>query len=290
VGWFWFLGTLVPVIGIVQVGVQAMADRYAYLSYIGLFVGVVWCVGEIAREWEISPVWLAVPASLVLLTLGMLTRHQLTYWHDNEVLWRHALSITERNYTAHDALARDLARQGRMEEATVEFDAAYKLHAYTAPELVDIGFFLQTHGRAKDAIEQYQRALENSPDSKSRAVALTMLGSAFSQTGDFVDAKLSYAYALWETPENSVALVSSGLLAERDGDYPAAIERISHAMKVAPTDGGYLLLGQVLRRAGHQVEADEADAHAQLISRDLAKAKQTAVQVLASAGIKADLR
>jgi tetratricopeptide (TPR) repeat protein len=288
VGWFWFLGTLVPVIGIVQVGVQAMADRYAYLSYIGLFVGVVWCVGEIAREWEISPVWLAVPASLVLLTLGMLTRHQLTYWHDNEVLWRHALSITERNYTAHDALARDLARQGRMEEATVEFDAAYKLHAYTAPELVDIGFFLQTHGRAKDAIEQYQRALENSPDSKSRAVALTMLGSAFSQTGDFVDAKLSYAYALWETPENSVALVSSGLLAERDADYPMAIDQISHAMKVAPTDAGYLLLEQALRRAGRMAEADEAHAQAQRISHDLAQAKQSAAQVLASAGIKGD--
>ncbi|MGA8271124.1 MAG: tetratricopeptide repeat protein, partial [Candidatus Sulfotelmatobacter sp.] len=148
--------------------------------------------------------------------------------------------------------------------------------------------FMQTHGRPKDAIDQYQRALENSPDSKSRSVALTMLGSAFSQTGDFGDAKLSYAYALRENPQNSVALVSSGLLAERDGDYPTAIDRISHAMKVAPTDAGYLLLGQALRRAGHPAEADESDVHAQLISRDLAKAKQTAVQVLASAGIKAD--
>jgi tetratricopeptide (TPR) repeat protein len=290
VGWFWFLGTLVPVIGIVQVGVQAMADRYAYLAYIGLFVGVVWWLGEIAREWEISPVWLAAPAGLVLLTFGMITRHQLTYWHDDEVLWRHALSVTERNYTAHDALARDLARQGRMDEAIAEFDAAYNLHAYTALEILDIGAFEQTHGRAKDAIEEYQRALENSPDSKSRSVALTMLGSAFTQTGDFVRAKLSYAYALREDPENSDALVSRGLLAERDGDYPAAIERISHAMKIAPTDGGYLLLGQALRRAGHQVEADEADVHAQLISHDLAKAKETVAQVLASAGIKADLK
>src|ERR1700691_1336279 len=288
VGWFWFLGTLVPVIGIVQVGVQAMADRYAYLSYIGLFVAVVWCVREVAQERKISPVWLAVPASLVLLTFGMLTRHQVAYWHDNEALWRHTLSITERNYTAYDGLARDLARQGRMDEAIVEFDEAYKLHAYTAPELLDIGFFLQTHGRAKDGIEQYKRALENSTDSKSRAIALTMLGSAFSQTGDFADAKLSYAYALRETPENSVALVSSGLLAERDGDYLVAIERISHAMKVAPTDAGYLLLGQALRRAGQQVEADEADVHAQLISHDLAKAKETAAQVLVSVGIKAD--
>ena len=288
VAWFWFLGTLVPVIGIVQVGVQAMADRYAYLAYIGLFVGVVWCVTEMARERRISPLWFGVPLVLVLLTFGMVTRHQLAYWHDNEALWRHTLSVTERNYTAHDALARDLSRQGRMDEAVVEFDAAYKLHAYSASEMLDIGVFEQTHGRAKDAIEEYKRALENSSDSKSRAVALTMLGSAFTQTGDFGRAKISYAYALRENPDNSVALVSSGLLAERDADYPMAIDQISHAMKVAPTDAGYLLLEQALRRAGRMAEADEAHAQAQRISHDLAQAKQSAAQVLASAGIKGD--
>jgi tetratricopeptide (TPR) repeat protein len=115
-----------------------------------------------------------------------------------------------------------------------------------------------------------------------------MLGSAFTQTGDFGRAKISYAYALRENPDNSVALVSSGLLAERDADYPMAIDQISHAMKVAPTDAGYLLLEQALRRAGRMAEADEAHAQAQRISHDLAQAKQSAAQVLASAGIKGD--
>jgi protein O-mannosyl-transferase len=286
VGWFWFLGTLVPVIGIVQVGVQAMADRYAYLPYIGLFVCVVWGVAEMARERKIAAVWLAVPAVLVLLTLGMVSRRQISYWHDNETLWKHALSVTEQNYFAHYAFADALAKEGRTDDAIVEFNAAEALHMYSASEMVGIGVYEQTHGHAQDAIGQYQQSLNASTDSKSRAVALSYLGSVFMQTGDISQARTSYTNALQENSDNSVALVGSGLLAERDGDFAVAAERISHAMKVEPTDVGYLLLGQALGRAGRTTEADDARGQAQRISHDLAQARQSAAQVLASAGIK----
>jgi Flp pilus assembly protein TadD len=287
-GWCWFLGTLVPVIGIVQVGVQSMADRYTYLSYIGLFIAVVWIVTDLARARKISGVWLAAPTVLILLTLGLLCRTQVSYWRNSETLWRHALSVTEGNFTAHDALGRDLAGQGRMDEAAAEFEVTYRLHGYTTAELLDIGVYEQTHGNAKDAINQYMRALDEAPDSTSRAVALTMLGSAYTQVGNFARAKMSYTYALRENPENSVAQVSSGLLAEHDGDYAGAVNWISGAMKLAPTDTGYLLLAQVLRRAGREKEANDAYAHAQQISHDFAKAQESAVQVLKSAGIQAD--
>ena len=288
VGWFWFLGTLVPVIGLVQVSTQAMADRYAYLPYIGLFVCVIWGVAETARERKISAVWLGVPAVLVLFTLGIVSRHQLAYWHDSESLWRHTLSVTQRNYAAHDALGHALADQGRVKEAMVEFNAAESLHAYSAAEMVRFGFYEQTHGHVQEAIEQYRQALDNSPDSNTRAVALNLLGSAFTQMGDIPRAKMSYAYALKENPDNGAALVGSGLLAERDGDFRFAVEQISHAIKVEPTDVGYLLLGQALRRAGHTTEADEAYAQAQRISRDFAQAQQSAAKVLVSVGIKPD--
>jgi tetratricopeptide (TPR) repeat protein len=288
VGWFWFLGTLVPVIGIVQVGVQAMADRYAYLPYIGLFICVVWGIAEIARERKIAAVWLAVPAILVLLTLGTLSRGQIAYWHDNETLWRHTLSVTEENYFAHYALADALAKQGRTEDAIVEFNAAEALHAYSATEMVALGVYEQSHGHVQEAIAQYEQSLDAATDSKSRAVALSYLGLAFTKVGDISRAKTSYAYALQQNPDNSVALVGSGLLAERDGDFTLAIERISYAMKVEPTDIGYLLLGHTLRRAGRIAEADEARAQAQRISHDLAQAQQSAGQVLASAGITPD--
>jgi protein O-mannosyl-transferase len=285
VGWFWFLGTLVPVIGLVQVGVQAMADRYAYLSFIGLFICVVWGVAGLARERKIQPVRLAVPAVVILLTLGMLSRRQVGYWHDSETLWGHTLSVTGRNYTAHDALARALAKEGRVEDAIVEHNAAEDLHAYSPDEMVEVGIYEQTHGHVREAIAQYARALD-AEDSKTRAVALSWLGSAFTQFGDLGRAKLSYTYALRENPENVAALVGSGLLAERDGDFAVAVERISHAMKVEPTDVGYLLLEQALRRAGRSPEADEAGAQAQRISHDFAKAQQAATQVLVSAGIQ----
>ena len=285
VGWFWFLGTLVPVIGIVQVGVQAMADRYAYLPYIGLFICVVWGLAETAREWKIPAAWLGVLALLVLGTLGVLSRRQLAYWHDSETLWRHTLAVTQRNYMAHDGLARALAKQGLVEDAIAEHNLAEDLHAYSPSDMVAIGVFAQTHGRAQEAIGQYQRALEASEDSNSRAIALSWMGSAFTQMGDIRRAKISYAYALQENPDNAAALVGSGLLAERDGDFALAVARISHALEVEPTDVGYLLLEQALRRAGGLAEADDADAHAQRISHDFAQAQRSTAQLLTAAGI-----
>lgn len=285
VGWFWFLGTLVPVIGLVQVSTQAMADRYAYLSYIGLFVCVIWGVTETARGWKISAVWLGVPAVLILFALGVVTRHQLAYWHDSESLWTHTLSVTQRNYSAHDAFGHALADQGRVEEAIVQFSAAESLDSYSAAEMVRFGFYEQTHGHVQEAIEQYKRALDNSPDADTRAAALNLLGSAFTFLGDIPRAKMSYEYALKENPNNSAALVGSGLLAEKEGDSVSGIAQISHALRVGPTDVGYLLLEHILRRAGHAADADDAHAHAQQISHDFALAQRTASQVLATYGI-----
>jgi tetratricopeptide (TPR) repeat protein len=287
-GWLWFVGTLVPVIGIVSVGEQAMADRYAYLPYIGLFVCVIWGVAEIARERRISAVWLAVPAVLILFTLGVLSRRQIAYWHDSETLWRHTLSVTERNYMAHGGLARALTKEGRTEAAIAEFNAAESLHTYSFSDMVVLGVYEQTHGHAQDAILQYGQALGAAQDSNSRAVALSSLGSAYLQAGDFMRAETSYADALQQNPDTVTALVGSGLLAERDGDFTRAIAPMSHAVKLEPSDVAYLLLAQALRRAGRVAEADDAGARAQRISRDFAQAQRSAAQILAAAGINPD--
>jgi protein O-mannosyl-transferase len=288
VGWFWLLGTLVPVIGIIQVGVQAMADRYAYLSYIGLFVCVVWGIAEIARMRKIPAAWLAVPAVLVLAILGALSRRQIAYWHDSEALWRHAINVTKDNYRAHDGLARALGKEGRSEDAIAEFKVAQNLSDYNASAVLDLGVYEQLHGHLREAIEDYRRSVSASPDSKSRAVALSCLGLGYLQSGDLDRAGLSYAEALRQNPDNSAALVGSGLLAERNGDFAVALDRLSHVVDVDPTDEHYLLYGQALRRTGRVTEADDALAHAQKISGDFAHAQQSAAEVLAAAGLKAD--
>jgi tetratricopeptide (TPR) repeat protein len=285
-GWFWFLGTLVPVLGLVQVGVQSMADRYAYIPYIGLFVCAVWGVAEIVGERALQPAWLVAPAVLVLATLGAVSAHQIGYWRDSEIFWRHILSVTELNYTAHDGLARVLGRQGRSDEAIAEFNAAENAHQYPSADMVEVAIFEQAHGHVGESIAQYEKALDAAEDSKTRAVVLSRLASAFIQAGDIEQARKAYGYALNENPDNTQALVGSALLAERDGKVEFAVAQISHAMQVDPTDVGFLLLAQALRRTGQVSAADAAYAQAQRISHDFVKAKESAAKILVSAGIK----
>jgi tetratricopeptide (TPR) repeat protein len=146
--------------------------------------------------------------------------------------------------------------------------------------------FEQTNGRSQDAVAQYERALGAAQDSTSRAVAFSDLATAYLQTGDFARARTNYANALQQNPDSVPALEGSGLLAERDGDFTLAVARISHAAEVEPSDVGYLLLEQVLRRAGRGAEADDADARAQRMSRDIAQARQSAAQIAAAVGIR----
>jgi predicted negative regulator of RcsB-dependent stress response len=288
VGWFWFLGTLVPVIGIVEVGMQAMADRYAYLPFIGLFVAVVWGVAETARWRKIPTAWLAVPSVLILAILGMLTRHQIPYWHDGETMWRHTISVTGRNTVAHDGLGYTLAEEGRVEEAIAEFNTVEAMHGYGAPALLQVGAFEQNHGHLQDALRQYKESLDVSADANERSEASARMGAAFVQMGDIANAKLGYGYALQQNPRNTFALIGGGLLAEREGDFGVALVEIDRALRVQPTDVGYLLLAQALRRAGRLPEADEAERYAQQNSSDVNQARQSAAQALKSAGLKTE--
>ena len=137
VGWLWFLGTLVPMIGIVQVGNQAMADRYAYISFIGLFWMATWVIAEAAQEWRISLRWLAVPACLVLAGAAILTIRQVSYWHDSETLWRYTLSVTNRNFMAHTYLAGEFTKENKHEEAIAEYTQAEQFHRYQE----QVGYF-----------------------------------------------------------------------------------------------------------------------------------------------------
>src|SRR6266849_5039372 len=117
VGWFWFLGSLLPMIGLVQVGAQAMADRYAYIPFIGLFLMLTWLAADWAKAHQLSARWLAIPAISYLLVLVVLTYRQVGYWHDIPSFWLRTLALTENNYVAHDTLGEFLAGQGRTEEA-----------------------------------------------------------------------------------------------------------------------------------------------------------------------------
>ncbi len=285
VGWFWFLGTLVPVIGVVAVGMQAMADRYAYLPFVGLFIAVVWGVAEIAGWRGIPAPWLAAPSVVILAVLGFVTHRQISYWHDGETMWRHTLSVTERNTVAHDGLGYTLSEQGRVEEAIAEYNKVEELHGYGAPAIVQVGVYEQTHGHLRQAVEQYKLSLAVAVDASEQSDGYAHLGAALVEMGDLANARLAYAYALQGNPQNGLALIGSGLLAEREGDSTTALAQIARALKVEQSDVNLLLFAQALRRAGRLPEADAAERLARRISSDFAQAQKSAAQQLFAAGI-----
>jgi tetratricopeptide (TPR) repeat protein len=287
VGWFWFLGTLVPVIGIVQTGEQAMADRYAYLPMIGLFLLLVWPVAEALKAKHIVKAWIAVPTALMLVTLGLLSYRQLAHWHDGETLWRYALSVSENNYLAHANLAMVLNAEGRPDEAISEFIASEQFHVYPPDQLLKIGIYEQRNGHFQGAIEQYQK-VSASADPKLRAAAWSQTGSAYVQMGNYGQAQRSYENALLVNPNDAPSLVGSAMLAERDGNFSQAVTRLNQAMKVEPTDVGFLLLADALRHAGHLQEAQAAEDLAQKISLNLDQAKKNAAGTQLFFGYKAN--
>ena len=286
VGWFWFLGTLVPMIGIITVGEQSMADRYAYIPFIGLFVAVVWTLGEAASKRGIRGVWLTGPAVAVLFLLGSLTYRQLGYWRDNETLWRYTLRVTEKNFVAHNNLAIALAKQGRPDEAIREFRAGRALHTYPPAQILALALYELHVGHPQEAIEECNAALRASADPKVQAAAWSGVGQAQLQLHHYDQAADSYRNALRLNPEDGGALIGTGLLALRQGESDLAVTQFFHAVKVDPSDANVLLYAQALRRDGRTAEADSALAQVQKISSDLGQAQFDAGQFLSFAGLK----
>ena len=286
VGWLWFLGTLIPVIGLVQVGEQGMADRYMYLPELGIFTALVWMVWSVAIERKVPKTWLAIPSVAILITLGAATYRQSGRWHDGETLWRYTLGVTQRNYMAHVNLAMVLAEQGRIEEAIPEFHAAEQFHQYPASQLLSLGAFEQNNGHLQGAIEQYKRALQSSSNPAEKAAAWDQIASACVQGRDWDGAKNAYNEALQLSPSNSAALIGTALLAQHEGDVSLAVAQLSRAASVSRTDVGLLLLAGALRQAGKTAAAEQAYSEAKKLAPDFAQAQKIADQIASSFGVR----
>lgn len=284
-GWLWFLGALVPVIGLIQVGEQAMADRYMYLPLIGIFIAVVWFAWDSVAARNLSKTWVIVPAFAITIVFGSLTYHQVQRWRDGETLWRYTLSVTQRNYMAHSTLAMVLAEQARSDEAIAEFQRAEEFHNYPPKQILSLGAYEQHSGHVESALQQYKKVLDSSTDPTLQAQAWNHIGSAQAQLMHWDSAAQSYEQALRLQPDDPGALVGAALLGQRRGDLDLAITRLSRAMTLAPTDVGLLLLTNAQRQANHEDQAGQSDAQAQAISKDFAQAKQEARQVAASFGV-----
>jgi tetratricopeptide (TPR) repeat protein len=286
VGWLWFLGTLVPMIGIITVGEQAMADRYAYVAFIGLFVAVVWALADAAAKYEIRAAWLAGSSLIILLVLGSFTYRQVGYWHDSETLWRYTLSVTEGNYTAHNNLALALRKEGRSDEAVREFRAGMALHNYPAVQIVALALYELQVGHPQEAIEECNTAMRASKDPMIQGAASGEIGQAYLQLRRYDHAEEAFQNALRLNPDDGMALMGLGVLALREGQSDIAVAQLLHAAKVDPSDVNVVLLALALRHAGRAAEADSMWAQVQKMSPNPGQAQIAAEQLLSFAGQK----
>ena len=228
VGWFWYLVTLLPVIGIVQVGTQSIADRYTYLPLLGPFVMIVWGLHAIAAT-RLQLRWVAgAAAAAVLLLCALDARAQVGVWQDNETLWTHTLAVTKENYRAEYAIGTILGQQGRTADAAAHFAEAVRLEPGFAEAHANLGIAEMTLGNLADAEDHFIRALRVHPDDVNTHYNL---GITLSRRGRIDDAIVQYREALRLQPsfaaaENGLgfALQSQGKLDEALGHYNAAIQ------------------------------------------------------------------
>jgi len=282
VGWLWFLGVMVPMIGIVQVGDQAMADRYAYIPYIGLFWIATWSIAEFAKDWQISNRWVAIPACAVIVGSGALTVRQVSYWHDSETLWRYALSLNDNNFMAHSYLAGILTLENRHEEAIAEYIKAENLHTYPLTQVVYFADYELRHSHIAGAMADAERVVQGTNDPLAREMAFRVLGIGYTQLGKPAEARENYRRALQIEPRDPYALMGLGLLSYREHDFSTAAQYFSRTIEADPSDFDYLLLATALKKSGEQDKADAAFANAQRVSKNWTEAQDKAQWFLAN--------
>ncbi len=203
VGWLWFLGTLVPMIGLLQVGGQAMADRYAYLPFVGLFIAVCWGVSDWAEEWHIAGIWLAGASAAILLLLAFVTHRQLSYWSDDVALWSHTVQVTRNNSGAENVLGESLQREGRADDAMLHFRAANAMDPLLPYPYYHIGVYEQEHGDLRGAIEQFKKVITLTQGDMGvmatlRADTLVRMYTAYDAIGDEANSAKYLSMALQE--------------------------------------------------------------------------------------------
>jgi tetratricopeptide (TPR) repeat protein len=199
-GWFWFLGTLIPVIGLIQVGGQSMADRYAYVPLIGIFILASWGVFQILQGLKFPRMAMFAAAGIILVASACQSRKQLNYWQNDETLFRHALAITKNNVVAHIMLGGTLADAGKLDEA----------------------------------IKNYREALAIIPNDTLAANVRCNLGNVLERVGQPAEAEKEYREALRIDPDFFLAHYNLGILFGRLGRREEAIEQFTIAMRLKP--------------------------------------------------------
>jgi protein O-mannosyl-transferase len=265
-GWLWFLGMLVPVIGLVQVGGQAHADRYTYLPAVGLFVAIVFGLTSLGRRWRLSARWNTCAAALVLAVCLVLTARQLSFWRDSQTLFEHTLAVTGQNIQAHMLLAYVYHEQGRLAEARNHYQVAMDGFAHIMVPVagggqrpmaaqLDFRFGLQSERKQEpeEAAYYFHEALRLDPN---YAAAHDEFAKLLAGAGQFTTALTEYQAVARLEPTNALAHENLGNALAKVGRLDEALDEYQTAARLAPEeDQAVFLQGKIWLRRGQSVPA-----------------------------------
>jgi Flp pilus assembly protein TadD len=285
VGWLWYLGTLFPVIGVVQVGDQSMADRYTYIPLIGLFLIVAWGATELMAHRRHSRLALPLAAICVLLPCAALARTQVQYWRDSAALWQHAIDVTDDNALAHNSLGKALIAQGREDGAIRHFAEALRIRPDYAKAQNNMGMVLMHQGKLDEAARYFAAALRNQPD---YALAQNNMGMALLFQGKLDEATPHFVEALRIKPDFAEAHDNLGRAMVGQGKLQDAVGQFREALGLEPEFAeAHNDLGAALARQGELDEAARHFAEALRIEPDFEEAGDNLKRVLAEQGTTA---
>jgi protein O-mannosyl-transferase len=241
-GWLWYLGMLVPVIGLVQVGEQGRADRYTYLPHIGLFILVVWTVADISSTSRARRRFVAVASVTIIVALGWCARIQTRYWKNSEALWTHALAVTSLNDVAHNNLGYLCLQRDEVDKAVFHFEAALKIRSNKTAKHYDVASaFIQNNlgnalvrkGNSDEAAIHYEQAIKLQPD---YADAHYNLGTVLLAQGRIDEAIAQLEKAVAMQPDDADVHTSLGNALLERGSLKEAIPHYERALEIAPRD------------------------------------------------------
>ena len=279
VGWLWYLGTMFPVSGVVQVGGHAMADRYAYVPMIGVFVMVVWSV---AQEWRWSRNWLIFLALLVLVDLSLAARVQLGHWSSSRVLFEQTLRVTSRNYVAHNLIGIELKAEGQLDSAIQHLHAAIRIAPDYSEAQNNLGVALLAQGKLDEAAQHFSKSLAGY---KRPPEAHNNLGIVFLRKGELDEARKQFSQAIAIDPNYSKVYTSMGLVYAAQKRFEEAIGWYQQALDITPNlYSGHNNLGVALMEMERFDEAIDYFSRAMEINPDNPEAYTNLGVVLAKSG------
>ena len=230
IGWLWFLGTLVPVIGLVQVGAAARADRYTYVPSVGIFIAVVFGVWALLKQPRSQKIFLAAGFAALAVCVG-LTENQLRFWRDSETLFRHALAVTRDNDVAHLTLGEALAAENRPDEALIELHEAQRLAPGSYETCNDIAFILNDQGKIPEALAEFQAAARLKPEIP---YLHDNVGNTLVALGRFDEAMQEYTNALKLDPNYARTHFQLGKALLKLGRDSEALAQLREALRLDP--------------------------------------------------------